>query len=158
MKFDKSDSLKPSGGTAPEIYGRGSAESVKVPEWHISIRRPVGDDNVQSSEAYIDHNNLIPNGSVLHDYGVQHDKEGWISLVRRCNDRDECIHIPLLSLLITPPRCPDGLGCRRVSSLRTMWLWQSFRKFEDCMIALIASALDLAAPPVRSCGLALLLR
>ena len=73
LKFDKSDSLKPSGGTAPEIFGRGSVESDKVPEWHISIRKPVADDNVQSSEAYIDYSNLIPNGNVLHDYGV-HDK------------------------------------------------------------------------------------
>jgi len=94
LRFDRFTSLEPSGGTAPEIYGFGSVKPVDIPEWHISMQRPVGDESAQSTEAYIDYSSLVPNSNVTYDAkdstvyiqvggATERTKmEGWINLGR----------------------------------------------------------------------------
>ena len=67
LRFDKFARLEPAGTTAPEIYGAGTTRPIDVPEWHISLQKPVGDLNSPSSEAYINYSSLIPNSNITYD-------------------------------------------------------------------------------------------
>ena len=67
LRFDRFSRLEPAGGTAPEIYGAGATRAIDVPFWNISLKKPVGDMNSPSSEAYIDYNALIPNSNISYD-------------------------------------------------------------------------------------------
>ena len=92
LRFDKFATLQPSGGTVPEIYGSGAKKPIDVPEWHITLQRPVGDEKSPSNEAYITYNDAIPNSNIVPDAetGIMHiyvggatertTEEGWISL------------------------------------------------------------------------------
>ena len=92
LRFDKFARLEPVGGTAPEIYGLGTTRAIDVPEWHISLQRPVGDMNSPSSEAHINYSSRIPNSDITYDASnrTMHiyvgaatqrtTEEGWISL------------------------------------------------------------------------------
>ena len=67
LRFDRFSRLEPAGGTAPEIYGAGATRAIDVPEWNISLKKPVGDMNSPSREAYIEYNALIPNSNISYD-------------------------------------------------------------------------------------------
>ena len=94
LRFDRFASLEPSGGTAPEIYGFGSVKPVDIPEWHISMQRPVGDESALPTEAYIEYSSLVPNSNVTYDAkdstvyiqvggATERTKmEGWVNLGR----------------------------------------------------------------------------
>lgn len=67
LRFVRFATLEPSGGTAPEIYGLGSVKPVNIPEWHISMQRPVGEGNSPSTEAHIDYSKVISNSDIIPD-------------------------------------------------------------------------------------------
>ncbi len=84
-----------------EIYGGpGSINSIDIPEWHITMQKPVADGGMQPTEAHISYTNWdgfsasAPNSNITYDTedSAMHirvggttertTKEGWISLGR----------------------------------------------------------------------------
>ena len=74
LKFpllDDTATIKPHSSATIELYGNEPIRPIDIPQWHVSVKRPLG-DNVRASWGftsypYDDSDNALPNSDVRYD-------------------------------------------------------------------------------------------
>ena len=63
--------IKPYSSATIEVYGVTPIRPIDIPQWHVSVKRPLGDNIVSSwgftSYPYDDSDNALPNSNVWYD-------------------------------------------------------------------------------------------
>ena len=89
--------IAPYGITVSEVYGASTTKPIDIPEWHVSVKKPVADGDSSPTRAYVKHANYddrasVPNSNIsfnleegsLHFYvggaTERRTEEGWVDI------------------------------------------------------------------------------